>query len=37
MKRLSDYKNEDAIELWANMLDPILNIFQDNEVRKCLF
>lgn len=37
MKRLSDYKNEDAIELWANMLDPILNIFQDDEVRKGVY
>ena len=34
MKRLSDYKNEDAIELWADLLEPILNIFEDEEVRK---
>lgn len=34
MKRLSDYKNEDAIELWADLIDPIMNIFQDDEVRK---
>ena len=34
MKRLSDYKNEEAIELWANLLDPIVNIFKDGEVIK---
>lgn len=37
MKRLSDYVNEDAIDLWANLLDPICNIFQDEEVRKGVF
>ena len=33
MKRLSDYKNEDAIELWAKLLDPIINIFKDKEMQ----
>jgi hypothetical protein len=32
MKRLSDYKGEDAIELWADLLDPITDIFKDPEV-----
>lgn len=31
MKKLSDYKNEDAIELWADILDPLMTIFQDEE------
>ena len=31
MKKLSDYKNEDAIELWADILDPLMRIFQDDE------
>jgi hypothetical protein len=31
MKKLSDYKNEDAIELWANILDPLMAIFQDEK------
>lgn len=34
MKRLSDYKNEEAIELWVDLMDPILNIFEDEEVRR---
>ena len=34
MKKLSDYKNEDAIELWADILDPLMAIFQDDEFLK---
>ena len=33
MKRLSDYKDEEAVELWANLLDPFINIFKDEDVR----
>ena len=36
MKRLSDYKGEEAIELWADLLEPIGAIIQDAEVRKTL-
>ena len=34
MKRLSDYENEEAIDLWADLLDPITNILSDPEVAK---
>lgn len=33
MKRLSDYKGEDAIELWAELLEPLTEIFGDDEVQ----
>lgn len=36
MKRLSDYENEDAIELWADLLDPIGVILQDKEIAKII-
>lgn len=32
MKRLSDYKGDEAIELWADLLDPISDILTDKEV-----
>lgn len=32
MKRLSDYKGEDALELWADLLEPITSIFADKEM-----
>ena len=32
MKRLSDYQGEEAIELWADLLDPISDILTDTEV-----
>ena len=32
MKRLSDYQNDQAIELWADLLDPISEILTDIEV-----
>lgn len=32
MKRLSDYKGDEAIELWADLLDPISEILTDKEV-----
>ena len=36
MKRLDDYKGDEAIELWADLLDPISNILADPEVRKVI-
>ena len=32
MKRLSDYQGEEAIDLWADLLDPISVILTDTEV-----
>lgn len=32
MKKLSDYKGEEAIELWANILDPVIEIVGDKEI-----
>ena len=32
MKRLSDYKGEEALDLWADLLDPITSIFGDKEM-----
>lgn len=34
MKKLSDYKGDEAIELWADLLEPIAKIAGDGEVRK---
>lgn len=34
MKKLGDYKDEEAIELWADLLDPIGEILQDKEIAK---
>lgn len=36
MKRLSDYKGEEAIELWANLLDPFVAIVGDKEIIKII-
>lgn len=36
MKKLSDYKGEDAIELWANLLDPFVEIVGDPKVANML-
>ena len=33
MKRLSDYKGEAAIELWADLLDPLTAILADKDVQ----
>ena len=33
MKKLADYKNEDAIDLWADLLDPISIIVSDSGIR----
>ena len=32
MKKLADYQNEDAIDLWADLLDPISLIVADKEI-----
>lgn len=34
MLKLSDYKGEEAIELWSDLLDPISSIINDEEVAK---
>ena len=34
MKKLSDYQGEEAIELWADLLDPISDICTNNGVQK---
>lgn len=33
MKKLADYKNEDAIDLWADLLDPISLIVSDKHIK----
>lgn len=33
MKRLSDYKGDEAIELWADLITPITAILSDAEVK----
>ena len=32
MKRLSDYKGDEAIELWADLLEPLTEILTDKEI-----
>lgn len=32
MKRLSDYKGEDAIELWGDLIEPLTVILGDKEI-----
>lgn len=32
MRKLSDYKGEEAIELWADLLEPLTVILQDVEL-----
>lgn len=32
MKKLTDYKDEEAIELWADLLDPFVEIVGDKEI-----
>lgn len=32
MKKLSDYKGEEALELWGDLLDPIAEILADSKV-----
>lgn len=33
MKRLSDYTGTEAIELWADLFDPLSAILEDNNIR----
>ena len=34
MKKLTDYKDDDAIELWADLLNPLSVILTDDKIRK---
>lgn len=34
MKKLSDYKDEEAIDLWVDLLEPLSKIFKDPDVLK---
>lgn len=36
MKRLSEYKGEEAIELWADLLEPLTAILGDKEIAKII-
>ena len=36
MKSLSDYKDEEALELWADLLEPISVILTDKEMQTVL-
>lgn len=33
MRRLSDYKGDDAIELWADLIEPVTSIIADKEIK----
>ena len=33
MKKLSDYKGEEAIELWADLVDPLTEMLGDAEIK----
>lgn len=34
MKKLSDYKGEEAIELWADLIEMVAPIFTDNSIKE---
>lgn len=34
MKKLSEYENEEAIELLGKLIEPVCNIFADKELKK---
>lgn len=36
MKKLSDYKDEEAIDIWVELLEPISKVLQDEKVRKII-
>ena len=36
MKRLSDYKDEEALDLWADLLEPATKILSDKAVTDCI-
>lgn len=36
MKKLSDYKDEEALELWGDLIEPMTKILADDDVQKSL-
>lgn len=36
MKRLSDYKGEEAVDLWADLLDPLSEICTNEKIKKAV-
>lgn len=36
MKKFSDYKGDEAIELWADLLEPLNSILNDEDTRKAI-
>ena len=36
MKKLSDYKDEEALELWGDLIEPMTRILADDSVQKSL-
>ena len=36
MKKLSDYKDDEAIELWADLLDPLTAILTDKKIQNVI-
>ena len=36
MKKLSDYKGDEAIELWADLLEPLSAIIIDDKVKEAI-
>ena len=34
MKKLSDYEGDEAIELWADLIEPLTKLLTDEEVQK---
>ena len=36
MKKLSEYEGDEALELWADLLDPLSVILTDDRVRKVI-
>lgn len=34
MKKLSDYQGDEAIELWADLIDPIVAILSNEKIQK---
>ena len=36
MKKLSDYKGEEAIELWADLIDPLSVVLSDKKIKEII-
>lgn len=36
MKKLSDYQGDEAIELWADLLEPLTKILGDNKIEQAV-